>query len=454
MDHGTPRTAVSAPAPSRRAVLGAAGAAAVTLPLVVGRSPVAAAPLSLAARPADDVVDSFGVVIHTSWRDSVYGETHRVQEWLEKLGARHVRTRIVNADDTLDAFRQLSRSGIQVNAVFGELGNDRPSETAMSLMRAIDRHYPHPGPVFSTFENINEPNNKGVRWVRETRRRARELHEARRRFELGYIPIAAPALARVNSGGVEGRTTERQARRLGDLSDVVDLGNMHVYSRALPPSDQIPRFRKAARVVAGQGPVICTEGGYFTALDYEGGSLPVPMGVAAAYGPQSVLTHMKFGTPRFFRYELLDEPVGSSWDKEAAYGLIHTRGGDWRPKPEFRAMQQMLRMFRDRGSAFEPDPLRIAFRDAPGGMRHAVFQKRDGTHLLCLWLERPIWNPVRERLTVPDLDSTMNTVRIKLDQKRAVRVRRFDGSVSDKGTLDAARIPLKPGVTVVELGPA
>ena len=342
MDHGTPRTAVSAPAPSRRAVLGAAGAAAVTLPLVVGRSPVAAAPLSLAARPADDVVDSFGVVIHTSWRDSVYGETHRVQEWLEKLGARHVRTRIVNADDTLDAFRQLSRSGIQVNAVFGELGNDRPTETAMSLMRAINRHYPHPGPVFSAFENINEPNNKGrpVGPMRP-RRRARELHEARRRFELGYIPIARPGARpgelrrrrgshHREAGTTPGRPLRRRRPR------------QHARLLAGPPPERPDpaTSAKAARVVAGPGSGDLYRGRILHGPRLRGRLAPrLAMGVAAAYGPQSVLTHMKFGTPRFFRYELLDEPIGSSWDKEAAFGLLHTRGGDWRPKPEFRAMQ-------------------------------------------------------------------------------------------------------------------
>ena len=38
----------------------------------------------------------------------------------------------MNADDTLDAFQQLSRSSIQVTAVFSELGNDRPRETAVA----------------------------------------------------------------------------------------------------------------------------------------------------------------------------------------------------------------------------------------------------------------------------------------------------------------------------------
>ena len=67
----------------------------------------------------------------------------------------------------------------------------------MSLMRAIERRYPQPGHVFSAFENIDEPNNDGVRWVEETGRRAyRELHAARRHFGFGHVPIAAPALAR------------------------------------------------------------------------------------------------------------------------------------------------------------------------------------------------------------------------------------------------------------------
>ena len=117
-------------------------------------------------------------------------------------------------------------------------------------------------------------------------------------------------------------------------------------------------------------------------------------------------------------------------------------------------MRIMLQMFGDPGQPFDPDPLRIGFLDAPRDLRHAVFQKRDGTHLLCLWLERKIWNPITERLTISSLDSTQDRVRMRLDRPRPVRVRRFAGETSDKGMQDTARIQLKPGVTVVELGPA
>ncbi len=436
--------------PSRRAVLQAAGAAGVALPFMASGTPAYGVPMRLAARASDNVVNSYGVVIHSHWAHSVYGDDDRVRRWLDDLGVRHVRTRLGDRDSMMEIFSALHRSNIKVNGVCGEMGDN--SDTAMSIMSTVERHFRHPERVFSAFENVNEPNNDGRAWVEETRRRARELKAARDHF--GFkVPILAPSLAEVTSGGVEGGDTLGQAKVLGDLHHLVDRGNMHVYSRALPPHRAIKQFVRPARIVAGRKPIICTEGGYFTALDYQGSSFPVSPEVAAAYGPQSLFEHMNHGVRRFFRYELLDEPSGTSWDREASLGLLRT-GDRWRPKPEYRTLRRMLHMFRDRGPAFEPDPLNVAFRNAPGGLRHAVFQKRDGTHLLALWLGREIWDPPGRRLKVRHLDATMGTVGLRLDRPRPVTVSRFVGEPNDRGRTDSVRIPLKPGVTVVELGPA
>jgi trimeric autotransporter adhesin len=284
---------------TRRAVLrtgAVAGAIAST-----GVEPSAASARALVrVRPAiaDNLVDSFGIAVHVNHQKSVYGNHAMVADWLERLGVRHIRSRLALVPDVLDAFEHLAHKGIKIHATCGEFGDP---QTMGEIMSTVRRRYAHPGRIFTAFEGINEPNNDGKLWIDETRKKTAGLHKARAQYGLRYIPIVAPALARVTSGGVQGNTTLEQARNLGDLSHLVDIGNMHVYPRGMQPSVDIAEFRRIARLVSGPGPVMCTEGGYFTAMGYHGGPNPVPEKVAAAYAPQHILEHWRAGTSRFFR---------------------------------------------------------------------------------------------------------------------------------------------------------
>lgn len=442
----TPQTPLS-----RRTLLSSsavAGAGALTL--IPGASTSAAVPMRTPKR-ADALVESFGIVVHLNWHNSVYGKHGRVIDWLERLGARHVRTRVGPNADALDAMAELSRRGIRVQGTCGVFGEP---QSMNEIMRAVERRFKRPGRVFDAFEGLNEPNNDGVPWIEETRRRTKELHEARRRYGLGYIPIVAPALARVTRGGVQGDTTLQQARNLGSLAQWVDIGNMHVYPQGKAPSEDIAQLRRCARIVAGQGPVMCTEGGYFTAMGYRGPSNPVPHAVAAAYAPQNILEHWIAGTQRFIRYELLDEPDADRKDREGTLGTIKTKGGSWSPKQDFRPVRRLLHKFADPGDqSFARRPLGMALRDAPRNLRSAVFVKRDGTHLVALWLDRNIYDPLRQRMLVKNLKDPINDVVVTFDERKDLTVerlvdpsyrRRYDG-------VTRRRIGLTAGVTILTI---
>jgi len=417
----------------------------------MGARPAAAATATtrVIPRAADDLVDSFGVVTHFNFRDTVYGEHARVIDWLGRLGVRHVRTRLSPQADVMDAFEQLAAQGIKVNATCGALGDP---QTMDSLMNAVKSRFADPAAIFSAFEGINEPNNNGVPWVEETRQKSRDLYAARSKYGLTGIPIAAPSLARVTSGGVEGATTWEQAGNLGDLSDVLDLGNMHVYPRGLQPSGDLDYFSGASRRVCDTRPIMCTEGGYFTAMDYIGGANPVPEEVAAAYAPQHILEHWINRTRRFFRYELLDEPDAGSADREGTLGMINT-GETWTPKADFAPTRQLLRTFADPGPTFTPKPLRMALTDKPSDLRAAVFAKRDGTHLIALWLDRPIWQPNDRTMLVDSLTAPLASVQLTLGSARTVRVERLTNlgwSATHTG-VTTRRIGISAGVTLLTL---
>ncbi len=433
---------------TRRTLLGA-GTVAVAA-VAAGVRPASSASL-VRVRPsrANALVGSFGVVIHLNHMTSPYGQHAEVASWLTRLGVRHVRTRLSLMPDVLDAFEDLAGSGIRIHGTCGAFGDD---QSMAEIMGTVRRRFSEPRRIFSAFEGINEPNNDGVPWVEETRSKTRSLYDARAAYGLDDIPIVAPALARVAGGGVEGDTTWEQAGSLGDLSAVLDYGNMHVYPRGLPPSTDIAYFRDCARRVAGSLPIMCTEGGYFTAMGYTGGANPVPEEVAAVYGPQAIMEHWFAGTKRFFSYELLDDPNPSPTDREGTLGMVRT-GDTWSPKPDFAPVRHLLRAFSDRGARFTPRPIDLALTDRPRGFRHAVFAKRDGTHLLALWVDRTIYDTENRTMLVPSLTTPWSTVRLTLGSRRDIRVQHLTtlGTADTYERTRSVRIGLTPGVTIVRV---
>lgn len=402
-------------------------------------------------QPADSLVDAYGICVHMNFRTSVYGDTGRVIEWVQRLGARHVRSRLVPSRDVLDSFAQFARRGIKVQGTCGARADDQRMST---IMQAVKRRFDDPTAVFDGFEGINEPNNDGVPWVRTTRRKTRELFEARRAAGLTAIPIVAPSLARVTRGGVEGDDTYEQSRRLGRLDDVVDFGNMHIYPQGRPPDEDIPYYRNCAEFVAGTRQIMCTEGGYFTALQYRGTANPVPPRVAAAYAPQQLLEHLQSGTKRFYRYELLDEPNPGPQDREGTLGTISTDNGTWRPKPDFAPVQRLLRMFSDPGPAgFTPRAIRLDFRERPRDLRWEVFGKRDGTRLLVMWLDRYLWEPIEQHMMVRSLTEPLETVEVVLGAPRDLLVQRLtDPSYAARHRgVQRQRVGLSAGLTIVSI---
>jgi len=440
---------VASPTVTRRTVLSAGAAAGAVAATGISLSEASAAMTWRVPKRADDLVNAFGIDIHLNHQSSMYGNHSEVAKWLGKLGVRHVRSRLSLLPSVLDAFEDLAQQGIKVQGTCGALGDP---QTMGEIMGTVKHRYNDPHRIFSAFEGINEPNNDGVRWTDETRTKTRGLHAARANHGLTNIPIVAPALARVTSGGVEGNTTWEQAGRLGDLSSSVNYGNMHVYPRGLPPSTDIAYFRSCSRRVTGWHDIMCTEGGYFTAMGYQGGPNPVPEKVAAVYGPQALLEHWIAGTKRFFRYELLDDPYPSSTDREGTLGMIRT-GSVWTPKPDFAPMRHLLQAFSDRGPKFTPRPLEMSLADRPANFRSALFARRNGVRVLAMWLDKPIYNPGTRNMLVNDLRAPWASVRLNLGSRHDLKIRHLTdlGSPAKRYSTRSTRIGLTPGLTLVTI---
>jgi len=89
----------------------------------------------------------------------------------------------------------------------------------------------------------------------------------------------------------------------------------------------------------------------------------------------------------------------------------------------------------------------------PRDLKHTVFAKGDGTHVLALWLDRRIYDPREQRLLVRDLQEPIADVRLDLGSPRDLEVQHLTkpGSGKRRDRVDRARINLTAGVTLVTL---
>jgi hypothetical protein len=349
----------------------------------------------LPSAPAERLVDTFGVVTHFNFLSSAYAQWERAVELLADLGVRHVRNRISALPNVRSAFAQLAASGTSVEGVCGAFGDP---QTMADVMSEVVGTYQNPQQVFSAFEGINEPNNNGVPWIAETRAQTQSLFSQRAHYGLSAIPIVGPALARVTAGGVEGSNTAEQSASLGDLTPWIDRGNVHVYPRGRTPSTDLDAFIAWQRQVCGDEQIFNTEGGYFTATNYQGGSSPSTEDSVRQYVPREVMENWIRGLGRFFLYEFLDEPDVTQSDRESNFGMVAISGvgvdSTWTPKPHFFAMKNFLGVLGDPGPAHAVQALTCRLSGGGKDLRFAVVQKRTGSHFLCLWRDVAIYDPV------------------------------------------------------------
>ena len=381
--HNTPKSPLT-----RRALLRSSAAAVPATVLATPGLSVAARRRAsdlpwMGAVQADDLASAIGVVVHFNYTDTVYGQTDRVIETVADLGVRHVRNRIGPNPASRRGFTEMAK---RRQGQRGLRRLPRPSDD-VSRDGGGRPDLPDPTAVFSAFEGINEPNNDGVPWITETRAKTRDLYLQRNAYGLQSIPILSPALARSTSGA-EGGDTMTQSANLGDLSQYVDMGNIHVYPRGMTPSTDLDYFMAAQRQVTGNLPMVCTEGGYFTANSYSGGSNPVPASVAGKYVPRQIMEHWVRGNRRFFTYELLDDHDPTGADRESNLGLLRVSsdgpGGIWTPKPAYHAIRNFVSILGNPGERHAPGGMNIAVSGV-AGLKTVLAKKRNGAAFLLMW---------------------------------------------------------------------
>ncbi|MAS54741.1 hypothetical protein [Nocardioides sp.] len=348
-----------------------------------GTADDAAIPL-VPARAAEEVVDAYGIGIHSSYWDTPYGDTARVVAALTDLGVEHVRDDLWNnTPESYVAINQIAAAGIGFDLI---MGNPSRGQAPAEYVATVEQH------LLGAVESIEGPNewdNFGPGgWADELRSFQAGLYAAAKaRPATAGLPVLAPALA-----------FRSNYSRLGTQTGVADVANSHLYSGGREPSVDIAAALAETQARSGTTSTIVTEAGYHNALATTGGHHPVPEDLAAAYLPRLLAEHALAGTERVYSYELIDEVADPDrTDPEANFGLLRH---DWSPKPAYTAMKRLLALLDDTEEAFTPGELGYTTSGGGSDLRQLLTQRSDGTFVLLLWRDVSLWS-TGQRTRIP-----------------------------------------------------
>ena len=418
------------------AVAAFAGSAGTVTSALSPRYASAAADALVPARPADDLAETLGVVAVTSSRRGVWGERAMVKSRLGELGVRHIRNRLyVRNRNQVEWIRELGEAGLRFNLVMGD-----PTLRGGTPEQLVDLAGAEVLSAVASFEGANEWNIKGgAGWIPELRGHQARLYRAAKTNPLTRsVPVLGPSLA---------QQFPEHFAQLGDLTHVLDRGNIHLYTGGHVPSHRLDDALDAQRAVCRDAPIVITETGWHNARNSTQSHYYTEEDVAGVYAPRQLLEYFQRRVPRAYVYELVDEPTAEPAlrDRESHFGLLRN---DFSRKPAFTALSNLLSLVSDPGEAVRPDSLAYEVQKAPDDLRQVLVQRRSGEFVLFLWRDVAIWDPKSStRVPVTETDVT-----VRLPERSSVRVHR-PSVASDPRYVSAAatRLDLPLGADVVAL---
>jgi hypothetical protein len=378
---------------------------------------------------ADRFADSVGVNIHLHHTDTSYRDFELVRSRLVELGARHVRDGLIPTtwQPYYDRHNALGALGIKGLFIAGA----KVSEAALHAF---------PTKVPNSFEGYEGPNEYDLSgdavWTGTLHQSLAQLRALRAQPGAANFPVYGPSL-----------TSQPAYIALGDVSTYVDAANMHNYLSGRHPGTKgwgangygsIDWNLALARRYSPGRPIVSTETGYWDDMAVRDS---LPPAVVARYMPRLLLEQFRKGIERTYIYELIDDPVPGIAAR-SGYGLIRADGSR---KPAFSAVANLQRILSDRGPQPAPVPFDYTVEGGHADVRHMAFQKRDGTMLIALWVERSGYDlDARRAIDVPSQSVTVSVP----DASPLVKTYQWrdDGSVQE-GLQGAGQVRLTVSVT-------
>jgi hypothetical protein len=352
-----------------------AAAFAVLLSLVL--APAATASEAHSASSSDSFVESIGVNTHTTYSDTAYSNFVQIKTRLAELGVRHIRENLqLERPDQYERLNELAAMGIRSTLILGD-----PSEGSSSLEEMISIVKTNLGGAVDALEGPNEFDMRGgSNWAAELRDYQQRLYGAIKADpSLAALPVIGPSIV---------HRTNQEA--LGDISGMLDYGNIHSYPDGEAPEGNLSSQLDRAGRNSGTKAVMATETGYHSALNSRGEHRPVSEEAMATYMPRLFLEYFSRGVSRTFSYELVDEKADpANADAESNFGLLKN---DLTPKPAFVALRNTIAILADPGPAFSPESLGYSVGGDQANLHQVLLQKRDGSFYLALWRATSVWD--------------------------------------------------------------
>jgi hypothetical protein len=325
---------------------------------------------------ADAFVDSVGINIHLHNLDTAYSNFPRVQQSLQDSGIRHVRDGLIDTawQGYYDRHNELGRLGIKSIFTTSPVQSDQLLLDYPQRMKDSFEAYEAP----NEYDQSRDPDWSATLSSFLTRLNATvKANSGTSRF-----PVIGPSL-----------THQDSFLKLRGVCSF-DSANLHDYFGGRNPGTPgwgsngygsiSWNLSNVATACPGK-PVITTETGYQTDTTMSHG---IPDEVASKYVPRIYLEQWRQGIRRTYLYELVDLPPGHSTG-DSRYGLLRS---DFSPKPGYSALTNLLHLLADPGPSHTADEFNFTLSGDISDVHHVLFEKRDGSFYLALWVEEPSYD--------------------------------------------------------------
>lgn len=373
---------------------------------------------------SQSVVHRFGMNIQPGFANE-YANFDQVKTLLQDLGVRKVRTAIGPNDPNgaMPYLASLHTSlGITVHGTTGSFPRNDTERSTMPKQRAemapVITKY---AGMFNSIGGYNEPNGTRFGSV-PTWWRAETLAHQKWMWELVHGSAANSSLEQILVCGPslhdQVKTLQQDYLDCSVLRPYMERINMHRYPAGLVPSTLIDARTKWATAGVGVMPVIVTETSYNNGMNADSYA-PIPEDIIASYADRLLMEHVCRGNDMYW-FELLNNYPPSSTQGQDFYGLVSVPNPDpstWQPMPAFHTLRRLLALMKDGDVAYRPAALPLTLSGASDVSSYLV-GKRDGSYLLALWRDVPLW----DRTTRTRLNPSASTVNVTFASPRTVTI--------------------------------
>lgn len=396
---------------------------------------------TLVAHSADEFVNSIGLNTHLSYFRTTYGTgwADITRPKLIALGVRHLRdaATVLPSDGWMKTvygrMNDLAASGIHF-VLYARLPKQDEQGTIAGFSRLLDFGLP----AIEGFEGLNEHDlTKRAGWIDEVRTTQQALYSAAKGDpRTRDMPVYGPSFGRAGN-----------APAVGALSQWMDFGNIHPYPGGLMPLSNIRDHETKVRSLMGAHPMVVTETGYHTALQWKGEHPGVSEQAMGRYVPRLFLDYYAAGIERTYLYEFIDEGTDPA-QREQNFGLLRADGSE---KPAYTSLKNLIGILKDPGPAFAPGQLEYSVEGDTTGVNVMLFQKRDRRFYLAVWQEVPSYDQgAKLEARVDD-----RSLRLRLAQPAHLKVylpvKGAEPALDLEGTTVELQVPDSP--VIVEVTP-